>query len=187
MHAMPLGFSFEDGNSYTVWIDYLGFKSELQVFLDLGASSTRPPLPTTICNVDVWGTLDISSSYNVGFAAYNSIEQAGVEHSLVDSISIADAYRPFDKEECAAYARCRKKDVDSLCISPVSSSRCILQQCDKAYIWDVTGTKCCALFEKASYSITGTDIGPFAAGQTVPCDLERKTITTLVNNSKCGL
>lgn len=181
---MPVNFSFDDGNLYTMWVDYIGFQSQLDIFISSGSPSNRPATPTMRCTVDIWGVLNIDEPYFVGFAAYNPPTTVGVAHYLVGSISIADAYRPVDNEDCAAYASCSEKVGNTLCVTPVpeTTNLCAVRECPTTYVWSVTGTpECCAFIEKGSYTPTGEVI----QGRNVTCEMRRRTISFLVDSSNC--
>ncbi len=183
---MPSGTVFEDGAKYTVWIDYIGFKSTLEIFVGSPNSSVRPAEPTLRCAVDVWGALNIREKHHVGFAAYNSPDAIGVEHSLVDGIFVVDAYRPFDKFSCVTFAQCREKDDKTLCVVPTTiNGICELKNCDRNHVWDITGGLCCAFIEKASWVVKGDVIGFDSLGDRAPCELARKTISFVTDNSNC--
>ena len=176
---------FDDGQKRTVWVDYIGFKSTLEVFLSSPNSSKRPSSPTLRCSIDVWAKLNINQRYHVGFAAYNSPNAAGVEHTLVDGISVSDAYRPFDARYCAVYAPCRAVDDQKLCIIPIGNNICELQRCDTKYVWDVTGDRCCGFIEKASWVVKGNVTNFYEEGHQAPCVQDRKTISFTADDRFC--
>jgi Legume lectin domain len=173
--AIPIAFS--DGGLYYVWIDFVGFRRLLEIRVSQNGVNVRPKKPTVECAVDVWSVLDIKSSNHVGFEAYNPPGTSGAEHSLVQVITLTDAYRPYDTAgTCASYANCRRKTENSLCTSPTGDgTTCTIETCPPTYVWDIAGTNCCSFVEKASWRITGSTAG-VTAGSTVPCALTRTTI-----------
>lgn len=180
------GYGFGDGAEHSIWIDYIGFKGVLEVFVAGPGSRQRPAEPAIVCPVDMWGKLNIQENNHVGFAAYNTADQIGVEHSLVDGISIADAYRPFDKPDCAVFANCKEKDIDTLCVVGTDTAGvCELRNCDRTHVWDVTGSLCCAFVEKASWVVTEKIPGFDSLGDRAPCVLKRKTISFITDNLNC--
>jgi len=181
--------NFDDGQKRTVWVDFIGFKSTLEVYIS--SSGKRPNSPTLRCSVDIWSKLAINSRYHVGFAAYNHpTASAGIEHALVDGISVSDAYRPFDAKYCATYAPCRAKDRNVLCIVPISPGTCQLKRCGRSYVWDVDGDLCCGFIEKASWILKPgyNRTGNFdKEGDTAPCIQDRRTISFTANDRFCNL
>lgn len=181
-----VSFSFASGNQYTVWVDYSGFAAKAEVRVSTANDATRPTSATLSCDVDIWSTLDISAANHVGFMAYNP-SRGGAEHSLVDSLSVADSYNPYDADTCAVYANCAQKTVDGLCLTPQDSSNCLLSDCSAGYIWDVTGTDCCAFIEKSTWGLSDSaGSGPFSAGQVVACEQVQRTIAFLTTSDDCA-
>ncbi len=177
---------FDDGQKRTIWVDYIGFKTTLEVFISSPGSSKRPGSPTLRCSVDVWAKLDINQRHHVGFAAYNAPDSGGVEHALVDGISVSDAYRPFDARYCAVYAPCRVKEDRKLCVVPIGNNMCELQRCDTKYVWDVTGDRCCGFIEKASWVVKGNLTNFDEEGDRASCVLDRKTISFIADDRFCN-
>lgn len=187
--SVDLGVNLADGSNYTVWLDYNGFSTQAEIRISDANSFVRPATTTLNCDVDIWSTLDLSQNNHIGFFAYNPTagNGGGAEHSIVETLSITDAYRPFDSTDCATYDNCVLKTVDSLCISPPVGGQCRLSACDPVYEWDVSGSACCAFVERASWTISASaGPGPFAAGDDVDCQLVRKTIVYLATPDRCA-
>lgn len=186
MCTTNLGASLASGDKYTVWVDYNGFSTSAQIRISSANSETRPTSATIDCSVDIWGTLDISSANYIGFMAYNP-SSGGAQHSMVDTLSIVDAYRPFDSNDCAAYANCAQRSVTgNLCLTSSDSSTCIVGSCDPGYIWDESGSECCAFIEKGTWSLSDSvDVSTLSSGDVVACQESRKTIAFPVDTSNC--
>lgn len=181
-----VAFSFASGDKYTVWVDYSGFASKAEVRVGGANDDTRPTSATLSCDVDIWSTMDISTANHVGFMAYNP-STGGAEHSLVDSLSVADSYNPYDFDSCSVYGSCSQKNVDALCLTPQTSSTCLLADCSAGYIWDLSGTDCCAFVEKATWALSDSaGSGPFSAGDTVACEQVQRTIAFLTTPDQCA-
>lgn len=185
--SQDLAVSLASTAKYTVWVDYNGFSTSAQIRISDANSETRPDDATLDCNVDIWGTLDISASNHIGFMAYNPTG-GGAEHSMVDVLSVADAYRPFDSSDCAAYANCAQRTgTDNLCLTSADSTTCTLSSCAAGYVWDVSGTECCAFIEKGTWALADSaGSGPFSDGDTVDCEEVRRTIAFPVDASNCS-
>lgn len=186
MCSQDVGISFGSGDQYTIWVDYNGFSTSVQIRISDANLDSRPDTATLDCSVDIWSIMDISGSNHIGFMAYNP-SSGGAEHSLVDTLSIADAYRPYDSTECAAYASCAQKTVtDGLCLTPIASTTCSLGACDAGYVWDLSGSDCCAFIEKGTWKLSDlAGTGPFSEGQVVDCEQIRRTIAFPTNSSNC--
>lgn len=181
-----IGFSLASGDMYTIWVDYSGFSALAEVRVSAANDGARPTTSTLSCDVDIWSTMDITASNHVGFMAYNP-SSGGAEHSLVDSISVADSYNPYDADTCAVYAKCAQKVVDALCMIPQTSSTCLLNSCSAGYVWDVAGTECCAFIEKSTWTLSASaGSGPFSDGDTVDCEQFQRTIAFLATSDKCA-
>jgi hypothetical protein len=178
--------SFSDGGLYYIWVDYIGFSTTLEVRVSPNGENTRPATATARCSVDVWSVLDITQDNYVGFAAYNPAKSLGSEHSLVEVLTLTDAYRPYDtRGTCASYSNCRLKSENSLCTKPNGDSvTCTIETCPPVYVWDVSGASCCAFVEKASWRITGSAVG-VTSGSSVTCEEKRTTIVYATNLSNC--
>lgn len=181
-----IGFSVASGAKYTIWVDYSGFSAKAEVRISAANDAARPTTATLSCDVDIWSILDISASNHVGFMAYNSVS-GGAEHSLVDTLSVADSYNPYDADTCAVYANCSQKNVDSLCLFPQGSNTCLLSACEAGYVWDVSGTQCCAFIEKSTLALSASaGSGPFSDGDVVACEEVQRTIAFLTTADKCA-
>lgn len=181
-----IGFSLASGDTYTIWVDYSGFSANAEIRVSSANDGTRPATPTLSCDVDIWSTMDITASNHVGFMAYNP-SSGGAEHSLVDTLSVADSYNPYDADTCAVYANCAQKVVDALCMVPQSSSSCLLNSCSAGYVWDVSGTECCAFIEKSTWALSASaGSGPFSDGDTVDCEQLQRTIAFHATPDKCA-
>lgn len=180
-------FSFASGDKYTVWVDYSGFATQAFIRVSDPNDGTRPTSSTLTCDVDIWSTVDIDASNHVGFMAYNP-STGGAEHSLVDLLSVADSYNPRDADTCAIYANCVQKDItDAQCLAELSSSTCLISSCDAGYVWDVSGTDCCAFVEKSTWILSASaGSGPFLDGAVVDCETAQRTIATLTDSSNCA-
>lgn len=178
--AVALAANVGDGGARAVWIDYVGFMGALEVRVgEKGMAGTRPAKATLRCALDVWGVLDIKKRHHVGIAARNGVG----ELAIADGIRVTDAYRPFDSNSCAVYARCKRKANSTLCVVPVEPGMCELQRCDDKYVWDVAGDLCCAFVEKASWvvNVSGFD----SVGDRALCRRDRKTISFTADDRFC--
>lgn len=179
-----VGVSFASGEAYTVWIDYDGFGTKL--YVSMSTSGTRPSAPTLTCLVDVWATLDMSVDHYVGFSAYNPTDATGSVHELVESLSIADGYRPFDSSECGSYAKCSERGAQGLCVADLNGAgSCEVIACKGGWIWDVAGADCCAFLERSLWT---SDIaaGSVSVGTTVSCVQQRRVMGYVTSADKCA-
>ncbi|KAI0559048.1 Concanavalin A-like lectin/glucanase [Gracilaria domingensis] len=178
-------FVFGDGSQYTVWLDYNGFAT--QAYVRISADGTRPTNAVLDCDVDIWNILNINTAHSVGFSAYNPSDQTGALHSLVDSISIADGYKPYDDDNCASYDRCSLRSTSALCIENIAGTTCQVVQCEPGYVWDVSGSSCCAFVEREAYVISGgIDVSTLQVGDSVACQVTRKIVAYLTDESNCS-
>jgi hypothetical protein len=185
---LPAGTSFASTSVYTIWVDFSGFNANLEIRLSGANSDIRPIGAAVSCSVNIWGTLDINSSYFTGFTAYNdnSVNQQATVMSLVNRIYVSDAHRPAGAETCAVYDNCLKKSVPGLCTpTNIRSATCTVTQCVSAFQWDVTSTLCCSFVERASWQAIDSTASN-AAGDTVSCAHNRNTILDQVDVSLCG-
>lgn len=183
-----IAVSVSSGDKYTIWVDYSGFSAKAEVRVSAANDGTRPTTATLMCELDIWSTLDISGSNHIGFMAYNPAS-GGAEHSLVDTLSIADSYNPYDADTCAIYANCAQKTVDALCLisQGQGSGSCLLNSCTAGYVWDVSGTDCCAFIEKSTWGLSASaGSGPFSDGDTVACEEVQRTIAFLTTSDNCA-
>lgn len=187
-HGLPAGTSFGSGTQYTIWIDYSGFNTNLEIRYGTD-SSTRPTAAATSCSVNVWGTLDISNSHYIGFGAYNdaSGDADATVLSLTESLSAVDARRPIDGATCAIFDKCSRKSVNGLCspLNDASASTCTLVACGTACQWDLSGSRCCAFVERGGWQATDSTAAN-QAGDVVSCSLIRNTILQEVDDNLCS-
>lgn len=183
-------FSIGSGSKHLVWIDYDGFSTQLQIRIGKSGQATKPSSPTLVCNLDIWSRIPISSATYVGFTAYTPESASGAIHRIVDTLAIADAYRPYDDPDCSSYARCapRLSEVpECVRIENKNKGRCVLVTCDAdGYVWDVSGTLCCAFIEKGSWVLQGDILpGTLENGNEVSCKQARKMVAYLTNSENC--
>lgn len=176
-YTMASGTSFGDGQTYTIWVDFSGFNTQLEV--RLSTDSVRPDAAVVSCSVNIWSALDISNDYYIGLGAYNddSSDSQATVMALSESVYISDARRPADADTCAVFDSCRTKTVNGLCtlINETPGNTCTLQACPPACLWDVSGSKCCSFVERGAWQadeVTGSN----QVGDVVPCSLPRRTI-----------
>lgn len=183
-YTMTGGASFGDGQTYTIWIDFTGFNTQLEV--RMSTDSVRPNAAAVSCSVNIWSALDISNDYHVGLSAYNdnSGDSQATVMALTESVYVSDARRPADADTCAVFDACRTKAVSGLC-TPVNEepgNTCTLTSCLPACQWDVSGSKCCSFVERGAWQaneVTGAN----QVGDVVPCALTRRTIVEEVSCS----
>lgn len=178
------GQSFADGQTYTIWIDFSGFNTQLDI--RMSTISVRPTTATVSCSVNIWSVLDISSDYYTGFGAYNdnSGDAQATVMSLTENVYVSDARRPSDAETCAVFEACAAKTVSGLC-TPVNeepANTCTLTSCLPAYQWDVLAPTCCSFVERGAWQADEVS-GSNQAGDVVPCSLQRRTI---IEEVACG-
>ncbi|CAN8077297.1 unnamed protein product [Agarophyton chilense] len=178
-------FVFGDGSQYTVWLDYNGFAT--QAYVRIATDGIRPAAALLNCDVDIWNILNINSAHSVGFSAYNPSVQTGALHALVDSISIADGYKPYDDDNCASYDRCSQRSSSSLCIENTVGNTCQVVPCETGYVWDVSGSNCCAFIEREAYIVADSiDASSLQIGDSVVCQVTRKIVAYLTDASNCS-
>lgn len=173
----------------TVWIDYDGFSTRLDIRIGTAGSDVRPTATTLSCVIDIWSTLDISTAHHIGFAAYNNGVTSGAAHALMGPITIIDAYRPLDTSDCAAYAKCAPRTTNTpLCLLDDFDldGSCLLLQCNEGHVWDVSGSSCCAFVEKGAWVATdAAGPGPFVPGQFLQCEQKRRIVGYLTTSNNC--
>ena len=169
--------SFSNGSTWAVWVDFSGYNEQLEVRLN-ALDLNRPADPTLTCNVGIWGTLDIEDDVYAGFTASNPINQAGTQHELQEYIAIADAYRPYDTDDCAVYDTCTQRSTSSMCVTYLGQNECATLACPPSPFWDVGGTECCRFVEKQTNRII-TPASDFIVGDNVTCEVTRSTILQL--------
>lgn len=182
--------SLSAGGRHVVWVDYDGFATLLQIRIGNAGSSIRPVDATLSCAVDIWGLIPISSANQIGFAAYSDPKSSGSEHFVVDILALADAYRPYDSPKCESYAFCAARNTDTMqCVraSRGPIAMCEVEICDpNGFVWDVTGTSCCAFVEKGAWVVSPTaGEGPFEVGLPVACFQKRKILAYLSRSENC--
>lgn len=187
--SQDVAFSFASSAKYTIWVDYSGFATQAFIRVSDPDGDTRPVNPTMTCDLDIWASMDINSDNHVGFFAYNNPDASGgAEHRLVDVLAIADSYNPIDGDTCAIYANCVQKTIDAQCLMELASdsSKCTINDCTPGYVWDVSGTDCCAFVEKETKILSSTaGVGPFPNGAEVDCESVQRTIATLTDSGNC--
>lgn len=181
---LSVGVDLSSGDRYTVWLDFDGFATTAAVRLSSANGDARPGSSTLECVVDIWGTLAIDKNAHVGFAAYNPLDEPGTIHRLVDGISIADGFKPYDLDDCASYAKCSAKTQSGLCVSSRNDGNCDVIACSGGWMWDVAGDECCAFFERTSFVVADNVV--LAEGQVVPCTQSRSTIAYLTTADRCN-
>lgn len=180
-----LSNSLASGDRYVVWLDYNGFATRAEFRISAPNDASRPTNPTLSCDLDIWSTLDIAASNHVGFSAYNPITISGAEHRLVDSISIADGYKPYDLDDCASYAKCAEKSVPGLCVQAEGYNKCSVFACNSGWVWDVSGSSCCAFVEKTTFTIANS-VTTYAVGDLVDCEETRRIVAYVTTADKCA-
>lgn len=187
-----LPFQLNPGSTYNIWIDYNGFTTTLEVRVGTSGSTARPANPTLSCLVDIWGTLSITTPAYVGFTAYAPSDSlVSATHYLNAPIAIADAYRPYDGGSCISYSKCALRESDApQCVQDDvnGDGLCEIVSCGvEGYVWDVSGTFCCAFLEKGAWVISSeAGQGPFSVGQLVPCIQTRRIVAYPTDASNCS-
>lgn len=172
--------TFGDGNPHYVWIDFIGFSTTMQV--RLSSANSRPEDPTVECGVDMWGSMSITENNHIGFGAYNPPSSDGAVHTLTESITFTDAYRPIDTdEECAYYTDCALRSQNSLCTTSNGDGTCSFDSCPPVYAWTIGGGSCCSFIERNSFRSTGSD-GSIVDGGSTTCALQRVTVVQLASD-----
>lgn len=188
-YDLPDGTKLSDGTQYTVWVDFSGFNTQLDVRIGTDAF-TRPDAAAVSCPVSIWDTLDINSKFHVGIGGYNdNLPTVGNDDattlSLAEAIFVADARRPADTETCAFYNSCSSKTVAGLCtLINSAGNACRLEECGNTLQWDMSSSTCCSFVERGSYRADESN-GSSSAGDEVACSFKRNTILEVADSSLC--
>lgn len=177
---------FSNGSLWVAWVDYSGYNEKLEVRLN-AVGQSRPQDAILSCNVGIWNALNLENNVYAGFTASNPIDGTpGAEHELQEFISIADAYRPWDSEDCGVYDTCTQRSTSSMCVTYEGFNQCSTLPCPPSPFWDIGGTDCCRFVEKQTNKIT-TPASDFVIGDNVQCEVTRSTILQLapVNSAEC--
>lgn len=178
-----VGNIFDDGDKHFVWVDFIGFSTTMQI--RLSTLNSRPNDPTVECGIDMWGSMSIQEDNHIGFGAFNPPQTGGAVHTLTDSITFSDAYRPIDTDdECAFYTECALRTTNSLCTTFKGNGTCDYRTCDPVYAWTIGGGSCCSFIEKRSYRSTGNEVDIVDGGNTT-CERQRVTVVQQVDSALC--